>query len=114
MLTILRARLTVLLTAASLAVIGGTVGGMLGLLAPGYYRQVFHLREDVTPVELGIGLGVTQGSIWGLIIGLLIVAIIAWKGNAPCARAPISSCSTATAGGSNGPTGRHEFSRLLL
>lgn len=79
MLTMQRAVLTVLTTAASLTILGGILGGVLGAVTPGYYKQVFNLRDEVSTTELGIGLGVTQGVIWGLIIGVLLVAIMAWK-----------------------------------
>ncbi|MFW6159258.1 MAG: hypothetical protein ACOC8E_07875 [Planctomycetota bacterium] len=75
-----KALLTAAGTAAAFGVAGGIVGFLLGAYAPGYYRQVFGaLDEGVQPTEFGLGLGVTRGLIWGPVIGVLLVAIIAWK-----------------------------------
>jgi hypothetical protein len=80
-MTVLKALATVIGTALAFGLAGGTIGGLLGALTPSYFRQVFYVRDrahfDAT--EMGIGLSVTQGLVWGLVIGLLIVAIIAWK-----------------------------------
>jgi len=47
----------------------------LGKFAPGYSRGVFANGNSPTldPVQVGLGLGITQGLVGGAIIGLLIV-----------------------------------------
>jgi len=80
-MTLLKALGTVVGLGAGLGAAGGAVGILLGVLAPGYYRQVFTIRDEAAfrPIELGLGLGVTQGVIWGLVLGVLIVVVMAWK-----------------------------------
>lgn len=54
---------------------GGLLGFALGTGAPGYYRTVFRAGDDpaFNPVQVGLGLGVTQGLIGGLVIGSVAV-----------------------------------------
>jgi len=67
--------------AVAFAAAGAGIGGLLGAFAPSYFRQMFRVRDEAhfDPVELGVGLGTTQGLIWGLVVGVAIVAIIGWK-----------------------------------
>lgn len=62
------------------ALLGLIIGGLLGAAAPGYYRAVFAAGNDpdFNPVALGIGLGLTQGVVFGAIIGIALVAITSW------------------------------------
>jgi hypothetical protein len=64
-----------------LAGIGASFGYALGAFAPGYYRSVFRAgREpDFDPVDVGVGLGVTQGMTWGVVVGLAVVALLCWR-----------------------------------
>jgi hypothetical protein len=79
-MTITKAILSVGLTALLFGVAGGLVGYGIGRFFPGYYRQVFYIRDpQVTPEDLGVGLGITQGLMWGIVTGLILVLIIAWK-----------------------------------
>ncbi len=57
------------------------IGAFLGHITPGFFRQMLPLRDPATfnPMELGIGLGLTNGLGWGLAIGVILVAILAWK-----------------------------------
>jgi hypothetical protein len=77
----LKALATVVATAVIFGLAGTGVGVFLGKAAPSFYRQTVVIRdpESFDPVELGIGLGLTNGLIWGLVIGTLIVAVLAWK-----------------------------------
>lgn len=54
---------------------GGLLGLTLGVGAPAYYRGVFSVGADpgFRPIQVGLGLGVTQGVICGLFIGSVIV-----------------------------------------
>lgn len=76
-----KALATVVGTALGFGAGGTAVGALLGRYAPGFFRQMLPLRDpsNFEPVELGIGLGLTNGLGWGLAIGVLIVAILAWK-----------------------------------
>jgi hypothetical protein len=69
-MTITKAILSVGLTALLFGVAGGLVGYGIGRFFPGYYRQVFYIRDpQVTPEDLGVGLGITQGLMWGIVTG---------------------------------------------
>ncbi len=76
-----KALATVVGTAIGFGISGTFIGAFLGRVAPSFFRQLLPLRDpaNFNPVELGIGLGLTNGLGWGLAIGILIVAIIAWK-----------------------------------
>lgn len=61
------------------ASIGAGAGYVLGKFAPGYYRSMF-LQGNAPgfdPVQMGIGLGLTQGIAVGFIAGIVIV--IVWR-----------------------------------
>lgn len=71
----------VLLWGVTFAVVGGLIGAALGLVAPDYYRSL--LRDghspDFNPLQVGIGLGVTQGLASGIAIGLGVIALLVWR-----------------------------------
>jgi len=54
---------------------GMLIGYILGRAAPSYYRAVFGARNDpgFDPVQVGIGLGLTQGSVCGILVGAAVV-----------------------------------------
>jgi hypothetical protein len=60
--------------------LGGAAGFLLGKLMPGYYRAVFRSGDApfFDPVQVGLGLGVTQGMVAGAVIGLALVGLVAW------------------------------------
>lgn len=76
-----KALATVAGTALGFGIAGTALGALLGKIAPSFYHLMFRYRDqpDLEPVELGIGLGLTQGVIWGMVIGTLLVAILAWR-----------------------------------
>ncbi|MFI5091196.1 MAG: hypothetical protein ACHP7P_14185 [Terriglobales bacterium] len=76
-----KALTTVVGTAIAFGAGGGAIGALLGRVAPGFFRQVLPVRDPATfsPVEVGFGLGLTNGLGWGVAVGVLLVAIIAWK-----------------------------------
>jgi hypothetical protein len=80
-MNVTRALATVVGTAAGFGAAGMALGVFLGKVAPGFFRQMLPLRDPASfnPVELGIGLGLTNGLGWGLVVGVLLVAIISWK-----------------------------------
>lgn len=61
------------------AALGGAIGFAIGRFAPGYYRVWFPdaIGPDFAPVELGLGLGLTQGFVGGIAVGLVIVLAMA-------------------------------------
>ena len=80
-MNITKALATVVGTALGFGVAGTGIGVFLGKVAPGFFRQMLPLRDPASfnPQEVGIGLGLTNGLGWGLVVGVLLVAIIAWK-----------------------------------
>ena len=79
-MTILKASATVGGSALVGAAAGTTIGFCLGQYFPGSYRSMFVHGIDprFNPVEVGIGLGCTQGLIAGVVIGLVIVLAVTW------------------------------------
>ncbi|MEQ9587975.1 MAG: hypothetical protein RJS97_08475 [Parvibaculaceae bacterium] len=72
---------TVLTWAVVFACVGCTMGAMIGVVAPDYYRTVFRGGEspDFNPLQIGVGLGVTQGAASGIAISLVVLALLAWR-----------------------------------
>ncbi|MGY8770557.1 MAG: hypothetical protein ACKVH8_19255 [Pirellulales bacterium] len=66
------------------AIIGTLLGLGLGTtiatIAPGYYRSVISGGDDpgFDPMAVGIGLGLSQGFVFGGIIGLVLVGLFYW------------------------------------
>jgi hypothetical protein len=60
--------------------LGALIGRLLGLGMPGYYRGIFADPHDphFDPIQVGTGLGLAQGIIFGALIGLAIAALVAW------------------------------------
>jgi hypothetical protein len=54
------------------------LGVFLGLFTPAYYRAVFD-DPRIDALQVGTGLGLTQGLGAGVVIGILIVAIVGWS-----------------------------------
>lgn len=67
--------------AALAALLGGLVGLAIGVQAPGYYRSLVRggRLPDFNPIDVGIGLGTSQGAMVGMLCGGLIIAILAWR-----------------------------------
>ena len=70
------------------AVLGGSLGSLLGKCAPGYYRAVFvgAIEPGFDPVSVGFGLGLTQGAFCGVAVGLAVVALSSWREVRLCQR----------------------------
>ena len=60
--------------------LGALLGAALGSFSPGYYRSVFSNGDspNFDPVAVGIGLGLTQGVVFGTLVGLALVAMFYW------------------------------------
>ncbi|MEO1525145.1 MAG: hypothetical protein AAFX06_06895 [Planctomycetota bacterium] len=61
-------------------VFGALIGAVLGSLWPGYYESVFRNGDSASfdPIAVGIGQGLTQGVVFGSLIGLALVALFYW------------------------------------
>ncbi len=60
--------------------IGLGIGATLGSLVPNYYRSVFFNGDapGFDPIAVGIGQGLTQGVVFGGVIGLVLVGMFYW------------------------------------
>jgi hypothetical protein len=60
--------------------LGSIVGAALGAFVPGYYRSVIpgSDRPGFDPLAVGIGLGLTQGIMFGALVGLGLAAMYYW------------------------------------
>jgi hypothetical protein len=66
------------------AILGGLLGSVggaaLGAFVPDYYRSVIpgSDRPGFDPLAVGIGLGLTQGIMFGAVVGLALAAMYYW------------------------------------
>jgi F0F1-type ATP synthase assembly protein I len=76
--TVAKAVLAVLTCTIAGALFGAGIGYMLGRFAPAYYRSVFRNGNapGFDPVQVGTGLGMTQGVALGFIAGIIIVIVL--------------------------------------
>jgi hypothetical protein len=81
-LSVKRAFIIIGVSGIALAIGGATIGYSLGRLSPTYYRSVFEFGRspDFDPAQAGLGLGLTQGCIAGLIIGAVVVLAVSLSG----------------------------------
>ncbi len=79
-MTVLRGFAITIASGIGFGCLGAIVGRTLGLLAPDYYQVVLHIPPDLPldPTQVGLGLGLTQGTATGVLIGLVIVVAVAW------------------------------------
>lgn len=78
----IRGALGVLMGATGfLGAVGTAIGYGLGRFNPGYYRAVYVNGKDpeFDPIAVGVGLGLTQGTAAGVVIGLALVALLCWQ-----------------------------------
>jgi hypothetical protein len=66
-------------TAVCCGLIGTVLGAGMALLIPDYYRAVFGAVDDPSfePLAVGLGLGLTQGTIGGLVVGCVVILSVA-------------------------------------
>jgi hypothetical protein len=81
-MTVVRGFAIIVASGMAFAVAGGLIGSTLARSMPGYYRAVFPggERPDFDPVQVGIGLGTTQGLVAGLVVGSVVVLAVALAG----------------------------------
>ncbi len=79
-MTILRGFLLTLTSSIAFGGLGALLGYLLAVILPDYYRTLFRIPPEIPidPVQVGLGLGITQGFAAGLIVGLVIVVTVAW------------------------------------
>ncbi len=79
-MTLTKAFAAVSASALACAAAGAAVGWTIGTLAPDAYRRWFSdgPSDEFSPVQVGIGLGLAQGLGAGVLVGIVIVAIVAW------------------------------------
>ncbi len=79
-MTVLRGFLITITSCLGFSGLGALAGYVLAIMAPDYYRTVFDVRPTsvFNPVQLGLGLGLTEGAAVGLILGVVIVITVAW------------------------------------
>ncbi len=79
-MTLFKALATVVGTSIGFGIAGTGIGAFLGNFTPAFFL-LFPIRdfENVSPLELGIGLGLVNGLIWGLVTSVLLVGILSWK-----------------------------------
>jgi len=65
----------------ALAGIGTYIGYAIGTFIPDYYRTVFIGGEEpgFKPVDVGIGLGCSEGLMVGVVIGAVFALILTWR-----------------------------------
>jgi hypothetical protein len=80
-MTILKALTLLFGTTITLGLIGSSIGYSLGRFNPGYYRTVFRngAEPDFDPVAVGIGQGLTQGTVGGVAVGMALIALFTWR-----------------------------------
>ncbi len=78
--SVFRAYLIICLSGLAGACAGGGAGYLLGVAVPGYYRGVFRAGGEAwfDPLQVGVGLGVSQGLLVGLAVGAVVVVAVAW------------------------------------
>ena len=80
-MTIPKAIVVVVTCALIVTAIGALMGGAIGAFVPGYYRSVFRggHEPEFDPVAVGVGQGATQGIAGGVLVGVILIGIIAWR-----------------------------------
>jgi len=71
----------VLLWAITFGCVGAVIGATLGAFVPEYYRSIFRHGDSPNfhPLQVGIGLGTTQGIASGVAISIAVLVQLAWR-----------------------------------
>ncbi len=72
---------TVLVWGIAFAFAGAVIGAAIGTVAPAYYRSVFRHGDspNFNPLQVGIGLGATQGVASGVAFSIALLGLLAWR-----------------------------------
>ena len=63
--------------------IGAVIGWILGVETPSLYYALFDNR-DINPVQVGVGIGVANGSLMGFVLGIVaVLCLCSGKRNNP-------------------------------
>ncbi len=75
------ALLIVLLWGIIFACVGSAIGAAIGTVAPGYYQSIFRdgYSPEFNPLQVGVGLGATQGVVSGVAMSIVVLALLAWR-----------------------------------
>ncbi|MFI5386704.1 MAG: hypothetical protein ACHQ50_11360 [Fimbriimonadales bacterium] len=55
----------------------------MGTFLPDFYRATLPGAENYSPVQMGIGLGFSEGLALGFLVGVLIVCVLAFGKRCP-------------------------------
>jgi hypothetical protein len=79
-MTVFKGFLIVILSGIAFALAGGLIGWTIGTAMPGYYRAVMRSGNEpwFDPVAVGLGAGLTEGLVCGVMVGCVIVLAVAW------------------------------------
>ncbi|MEI8022124.1 MAG: hypothetical protein WCH39_28195 [Schlesneria sp.] len=71
----------VLLWGVIFACVGAAIGAAIGTVAPGYYQSIFRNGHspEFNPLQVGIGLGATQGVASGVAISITVLTLLTWR-----------------------------------
>jgi hypothetical protein len=78
-MTVARGFAIIIISGVGFAIAGGLIGSTLARNMPDYYRAVFSSgdRPDFNPVQVAVGLGISQGLVAGLVVGSVVVLAVA-------------------------------------
>ena len=79
-MTIRKGFTVIILSGLAFGAAGTAIGWSLGQFAPAFYRGVFPSGDQpwFDPVQVGFGVGLTQGLLVGLAVGGVVVLASAW------------------------------------
>jgi hypothetical protein len=79
--TVRRSFAIVIASALGFGAAGAGIGYGLGVVAPSYYRSVFANGNNpgFDPVQVGFGLGLSQGLICGVLVGIAVVLAVSYS-----------------------------------
>lgn len=79
-MTVLRGFAIAVASGVAFGLGGGLVGYAVGRWLPDFFRTIFRIPEhaDFDPVQVGLGLGLTNGLLLGVGVGLVVVIAVTW------------------------------------
>ena len=79
-MTILRAFAITIASGLAFGIAGALIGFGVGTWLPDFYRTVFRIPREmaVDPAQIGLALGLVNGLLFGVGVGLIIVVVVTW------------------------------------